>query len=324
MTELKLGSRLLMIVACVGLVTGIITGLVLGWVVWPVQIANVDIADLNLAAKEELIVLIADTYALDKDLARAKERLAQIQDRQVNERIAAMAKRYEKENKPSAANLAALSIALGNTDPQIALIATTATPTAMNTATPTATLPATSTPTTTPTLAPTPTITPTRTTTRRPVATATPRPAAIAPTTWIPVGFPSTWPPGAKYEPANVAPGQKYWRLVKAIYCDQDDEHDYCRDMPGGPRGTETYIMLVGGGSAPLSLTDNDGKVIVTEPKAAGDMCNCAYSFQSSGYNIQIAGSPSDKVSGLTLYSMKAKLSNWHVRYFLYFQLVTK
>lgn len=324
MTEIKLGSRRLLIVAVAGLITGIVAGLGLGWMVWPIEIANVDIADLNLASREDLIVLIADSYALDSDLPRAKERLAQIQDRQINERIAALAKRYEKEKKPGAANLAVLSVALGNSDPLIALIATTATPTSTNTPTPTATIPATLTPTTTPTLSPTPTITPTRTATRRPVTTTTPRPAAIAPTTWIPVGFPSTWPPGAKYEAANAAPGQKYWHLVKAIYCDQDDEHDYCQDMPGGPKGTETYVMFIGGGSAPISVTDGDGRAFNPEPKAAGDMCNCAYSFQSNGYNIQIIGSPSDKVSGLTLYSMKAKLSNWHVRYFLWFQLVTK
>ena len=135
--------------------------------------------------------------------------------------------------------------------------------------------------------------------------------------------FPTEWPGGAKYEPVNVAPGQKFWHLAKAIYCDQDDEHDYCQNMPGGGKGTDTYIMFIGGG-APIAVTGSDGKALSMEPKAAGDMCNCAYSFLSNGYTIQVAGAPSDKISGLTLYSVNAKLSQWHVRYFLWFQQVTR
>lgn len=351
MTELQFGSRLLILVAAVGLVTVIVAGLALGWLVLPIQIANVNVFDLNTASQEDWIVLVANTYAVDHDLPRARERLAQIKDPQINDRIAALAKKSNAGNQPAAANLAALAAALGNTDQQIALIARTPTPTATLTPTPTETVPP-----ATPTLTPTATTPPTRTATRRPVATATDpptrtatrrpeatpttsvtqtatrrpeatatataKPAAIAPTNWLP--FPGEWPPGANFVPANVAPGQNYWHLAKAIYCDQDDEHDYCQDMPGGPRGTETYVRFIGGGTSPISVTDNDGKTIAVEPKAAADICDCAYSFQSNGFNIIVAGAPSDKISGLSLYSVKAKLSNYHVRYFLWFQLLTK
>jgi hypothetical protein len=175
----------------------------------------------------------------------------------------------------------------------------------------------------TPTFTPSPTITPTRTLTPRPRATATAKPLPIAATNWIPA-FPAEWPGGAKYEPANVPAGQKYWHLVKAMYCDSNDDHDYCQELPGGPFDTSTYIMFVGGGTPPISVTDGKGNTLKLEAKATNDMCNCAYSFEDNGWLIQVLGAPSDKISGLALFSVKAGLGNFHVRYFLTFQMVTK
>ncbi len=329
MTELHLGSRALIAVIVLGLIGGLALGLWMGWIVWPVQIANVDATDLKPSAQEDLIVLVANSYAYDHNLPRARERLAQLKDSKINDRVAAMAKKYNADKDPNAVSLAALAVALGSTNQEIALIATTPTPTATLMPTPTETATPTLAPTTTPTITPTATIIPSRTATPRPRATATatqPKPAAIAPTNWMP-GFPSGWPGNAKYEPVSVAPGQKYWHLAKAVYCDTNDEHDYCRDLPGGPLGTDTYIMLIGVGgwreSAPISVV-GDGKTLALEEKSATDMCNCNYSFQSNGFTIQILGTPSDKISGLALYSVKAQLSNFHVRYFLTFQSVTK
>ncbi len=320
MTELQVRSRGLLIVIAAGLIGGLIIGLWAGWIAWPVQVTNVDVIDLKPSAQDEFIVLTASDYAFDQNLDRAKERLAQLHDSQINSRLAAMAQQSATQGKPYAAYLAALAVALGSIDHDIALIATTATPTVTLTPVPTET--GTLTPTPTSTITPTATTTPTRTPTRRPVATATAKPAPIPATAWIPA-YPAGWPGGVKYEPAAVAPGQKFWRLVKAVYCDTNDEHDYCQNLPGGPLGTNTYVSFAGGG-APLSVVGGDGTVLKLEPKSADDMCNCTYTFESNGFTIQVIGAPSDKLSGLALYSVKAGLGNFHVRYFLTFQLVTR
>lgn len=322
MTELTLSSRLLFIVAGVGLIAGIAAGLVLGWLVWPVQIANVDITDLKPSSQDEMIVLIANAYALDHDLPRAQERLAQLRDPKVVDRVAALAKQSNTKKQSDAMNLAILAIALGNTDPQIALIAATPTPTATNTAIPTETATPTLVPSATPTLEPTATLTPTtptRTATRRPVATPTPKPAAIAPTTWLPA-YPAEWPGGVKYEAAQVAPGQKYWHLTKALYCDIRDTRFDCANLPGGSDGIGIYVILVGG-KAPLVV---NGSPADLEDKSADPYCQCTYELFPDGKTIQVGSFPSDKISGLALSSVKTQIPQTHVRYFLWFQLVTR
>lgn len=329
MTELKLGARLLIIVATAGLVAGLITGLILGWLVWPVQVSNVDPTDLNASAQEETIVLIANAYALDHDLPRAQTRLAQLNDPKISDRLAALSKKYNSQKNPDAVNLARLAVALGNNDKQIALIATTPTPTATITPTETATptsVPPTDTPTATPTFTPTIAHTPTKTPTRRPAATATPKPAAIAPTAWYP-DYPGGWLAGVSVQPANVAPGQQYWHLVKAIYCDITETRFGCTNtndgwetLPGGPGTIGVWVKLIGG-KDPLLL---DGKVATLEDKSGDPQCKCTYTLDFPGPTIQVANHPSDKIIGAANASVKIGFPNTHVRYFFTFQLVTK
>jgi len=322
-TRIAIGAAV--VVVALALTTGLAFGIWLGLTLWPLEVSNVDVRDLNPAAQEELVVLTADTFALDGDLDRARERLKQINDPKVEDRVAILAQNYALQKDPSASHLALLAEALGATNPNLGLIARTATPTATLTRTPTLTGTPTARPSSTPTLSPSPTITPTRTATRRATPTRTAVPVG---TFWLPE-FPAKWPGGVKYEPVNVAPGQKYWRVVKAVYCDSNDENDYCQNLPGGPLGTDTYVSLLGPGgertSAPLSIVNaSDGKVLEMPEKSASDMCNCNYSWQSNGFTVQVIGAPSDKLSGMALFSMKARLSNWHVRYFITYQLLTR
>jgi hypothetical protein len=326
MSELKIGWRILPVIVILFVIIGAAIGLWIGAVGWPVKIANVDATDLKPSAQDEMIVLIADTYAYDQDLDHAKSRLAELKDKNISARVAALAKENAAQNQPSAADLAALAIALGARDEQIALIVTTLTPTITPSPMPTETLPPSLTPPATPTWTPTATITPTRTPTRRPTVTPTHTPVPIPPTNWIPAL--AEWPSAVKYQDisASVAPGQKFWHLAKAMFCDLKDKHDYCQDLPGGGSGTSTYVMLIDANgtrtTAPLVVTKSDGKTATADDigvqKSAGDMCNCNYSFPSSGWLIQVGGAPSDKMSGLTL------PTNYHVRYFLTFQLVTR
>ena len=110
------------------------------------------------------------------------------------------------------------------------------------------------------------------------------------------------------------------------MFCDLKDKHDYCQDLPGGGSGTSTYIILIDANgartTAPLVVTKSDGKTATPDDigvqKSAEDMCNCNYSFLSSGWLIQVGGAPSDKVSGMDL------PTHYHVRYFVTFQLVTR
>jgi hypothetical protein len=330
-TELQLGSRLLIAVIVIGLIGGLAIGLWIGWIAWPVQVTNVDVADLNSPSQEEYIVLTASDYAFDQNLDRAKQRLAQLHDPRINDRLAALAKEYAQAGKTYAPYVAALAVALGSTDSQVALIATTATPTITNTPTPTATSTPTLTPVPTETNAPTPTFTRTPITPRpttRPRSTATPKPAPVAGTNWIPP-YPAEWPGDVKFTPASAAPGQKYWHLIKALYCDTNDTRNDCPNLPGGGIGTGIYVALIDSSGArasgvPLLVTKPDGKQDFLEEKSAGDMCDCNYAFEANGFPIQVGGAPSDTISGLALYSVKAGLGNYHVRYFLTFQLVTR
>ena len=331
MTELQLGSRLLIIVVVIGLIGGLMIGLWAGWMAWPVQVTNVDISDLKPSSQVEYVVLIASDYAFDQNLDRAKQRLALLHDSKIDSRIAGLAKQSATQSKPYAAQLAAFAVALGSTDTEIALIATTATPTATDTPIPTDTSTPTLTPIATPTLTPTATLVPTHTPTRRPRATATPQPAPVAGTNWLP-SFPDGWPGGAKFVPVSVAPGQKYWHLVKALYCDQEDTRNDCPNLPGGGKGTSIYVMLISASgartSSPLIVIKTNGSRAgeddIGPEKSASDMCDCNYTWEADGSTIQVDGAPSDKISGLSLYSVAYKRDRFHVRYFLTFQSVTR
>ena len=327
---MQLGSRLLVILAVLGLIGGLMIGLWAGWIAWPVQVSNVDVSDLKPSAQDEYVVLIASDYAFDQNLDRAQQRLALLHDSTISGRIAGQAKESAALDKPYAAALAALAVALGSTDNEIALIATTATPTITNTPLPTGTPFPSLTPIATFTIAATATITPTHTPTRRPRATATPAPAPIAATNWIPP-YPTEWPRGIKLETVNVAAGQKYWHLVKALYCDSNDTRNDCPNKPGGGTGTNIYVKLISANGtrtdAPLIVTKPDktnAGVSDMTPKQADDMCDCNYTWEADGSAIQVEGAPSDKVSGMSLFSVKAGLGNFHVRYFLTFQLLIR
>lgn len=327
MIEFRIAAIAIVSLVILGLIVGLAAGLWLGWIAWPLEISNVDTSDLKPAAQEEFIILTADSYVLDQDAERAKERLAQLKDPKITARVAALAKQYAADNHPDAPRLARLAEALGETDPELGIIARTATPTRTITPTPTQTGTPTLVPSPTPTLTATPTITPTRAATRRPTATRTP---AAPPVSWLPSTFPTGWPGGVKYEPLNpstLAPGTKYWRLVKGIFCDLRDKHDYCQNLPGGDDQEGIWVMLIDAGgtraSAPLVVTKPNGdRATLAEAggaeKSATDMCNCNYSLFASGWKLQIDGAPSDKISGL------AMTANYHVRFFITFQLVAR
>jgi hypothetical protein len=169
-------------------------------------------------ASDGAIVVVAALYALDGDLARARERLATLDLDDPAAEVAKLALHHaEAGNHQLATDLATLAAALGSEEGQLLAYVATPTPTATHTATPSPTPTATPTPTTTPTA--TPTDTPSPTATRRPAA---PKPPTATPPPPLPTPLELEWDtrasvldPPVKLVKAEVGPGQTYWRLVR-------------------------------------------------------------------------------------------------------------
>lgn len=324
--RLPLAVRIATPVIAIGLCIGLVVGLYIGWMAWPVQVTNVDISDLKGSAQEDYIVLTAKTYAYDQNLDRARERLDQLSDPNVAERVANLAIIYASQGRPESAQLASLAVALGSTNDGIALllptpefVAIAVTPT--NAAASTPTLLA------TPTLSPTASISATRTATRRLSPTSTRPPAApIVPTAFLPADTQNLWPPGFNVIPANAAPGTQFWHLIKAIYCDYPETLYGCsaksgQTLPGGKGTIGVWVTLVGG-KAPLIL---EGKPATLEDKSNDAQCQCTYSLDFPGPTIEVSGHPSDKIIGAAnSTAVRGGFPNTHVRYFFTFQLVTR
>jgi len=323
----------------------------------PPDVPTPQVLQLTFADQSDYIVNVADAYAHDGNLKLAQDRLARLQDPQIAARVETLALETANRRTPSAQNLARLAVALGSKiKGLVALFITeTATPTR------TATSPAgpvfsdvlatrtpipSDTPVPSATAAPkyvvvpnenpfivlpteTPSITPTRRATR--VPTATPTATQVPPPPppeWQP-GFPGGWPPGVYYIPVNVQPGEKYWRLVKAVYCDFVEENFGCPDRPGNRSGTSIYVI---NGGAPIDVIRPDGKNVGGDPSQVGDLkapndpCECSWTWLVSDYKVSVAGAPSDAIGGFALYTVGGNVlaGHAHVRYFLYFEYVTR
>jgi len=288
-----------------GLAIGLGIGFWAGWTAWPVQVSNVDTADLKPSAQDYVIILIATRMPSIRIYQTRKPGWPELKDADISARIVTLARKSASENQPYGAHLAALAVALGVRDqelpcsrrPQRATLTENSFADRNSNVHLHSSCDGNN--------DPAPTITPTHTPTRRATMTRTPTLIPIVPPSWIPAL--SVWP-AAKYEPVYVAAGLKFWHLTKALFCDFKDKHDYCQDLAGGSSDDSTYIMLINANSertiAPILVTDSAGKSTTDEgintQKSADDMCNCNYSFQSNfRWRIQVGGAPSDTVSGL-------------------------
>ncbi len=171
-----------------GIVVGFILGLVVGIVVLPVTFTNAQISNLRPEQKEDYVIMVSAAYALDNNLADAKQRLSKLDSDPANaaKTVTALAQRaIDRNDTRNAKNLAALAIALG-----------AGTPALRNYLSPSGT----------PTPAPVPTFTPTATATRVSLAVETPTSTATAipPTSTAipPTSPPTRRPPTATFTPA--------------------------------------------------------------------------------------------------------------------------
>lgn len=187
---------------------------------------------------------------------------------------------------------------------------------------------------------PTATRLPTRTATPKPLATRTPRPQPTPTPTVVapvmaavlatPTPLPREWkmPTWTSVDEAQVAPGQKYFRLVKAIYFDEASAGGRVNILVGvldenGKELTDIPVRMEWGA--------NEYTIRQTEEKrdpflipynlniiAAHDMASGS-SFapdrrERGGYKIAVDGLPSDVVSGMGLPLRR------HVAFLLVFQ----
>ncbi len=156
------------------LAVGLSLGLAYAWLVAPVEYYDTDPADLRADLREDYLMLVALSYDLTGDVARAQARLAGLGEAGTPEAMAALADRLYQEGKRAhtVRALALLAHALGASSKAASAYLPTHTPTVppTPTETPSPTLTQTPLPTTPPTA--TPTATPTVTAT--PPATPTP------------------------------------------------------------------------------------------------------------------------------------------------------
>ncbi len=389
MTETRFTWRWLLVVALVGILIGLGVGLAAGWLVFP-MIGSSSIAGLAPAAQNDYIILVANTYAYDQDAARAKQRLAQLQEKDIRERVEQLAKALAVRKDPSAANVADLALALGSEDSSLQVLAASIADDSTlpeNGSEPTKvaradtgssvdpvgeqqpTEPAQE-PTAAPkkkknkpTAVPQPTEAPEPTQVQEeptdvpatqapaptPQPTNPPAPAAVPITTEFIPSYPDKWWDAIKFIPAEVAPGQPYWHLKYARFCDwaPTDEFNTCEGFPGGGDGHEIWIMTVDEAGncieTPVTDTLNDGtdfpltpdmlKVIAYPWNPYGYACDKDYEkgMYGEGNTISVPGLPSDKITELQLCAKSPPpgynpppCGHAHVRYFLIFQRTTR
>ena len=149
------GNRIIVvgaILAILSLVVGAQLGLQLSKKVKPPRVGGVRVASLGVGQKEEVIVLVGATYLQDQDLAKARQRLDQLDAPNVEQWIANLADRYITEGRDDADTRALVGLALGLNvyTPRMAAYLPTPTPRPTSTPLPTPTRPPTRTPTSTP------------------------------------------------------------------------------------------------------------------------------------------------------------------------------
>ncbi len=372
MTETRFTWRWLFVVAALGLVCGVVLGLGAGWI-FPISSSSVDASALSPNAQNDYIVLVANSYAYDGDLDLAKQRLALLKDSNIKARVERLAKSLSTKKDPDAVNVADLAVGLGSIDSALKVLAASVVnsgdpggePTKVAraqidpTRTPKPIIAATETAAATATLQDAATDTPAATATKKAAApknTNTPKPAATNPPAPASPGlspeftpaFPAGWWNEVRYIPAQVAPGQQYWRLKYARYCDwaPNDSFDPCPGFPGGSASPGLWIMATDqsgacASNATAKVELNDGSVQEFGPDKIKTIAYPWYpgpcqtdwekGMYGEGNNVSIEGFPSDTITNLKLCSANPPAGynpplcgHAHVRYFLVYQLTTR
>ncbi len=108
----------------IGVLIGLALGLAIAWTVWPISYTDADPADLRLDFKDDYLRMIAATYSLDGDMARAQQRLASLF---LAQPTASLDNLTRRESKPLYQQ-ALIRLALDLNQPAVALARPTYTP----------------------------------------------------------------------------------------------------------------------------------------------------------------------------------------------------
>lgn len=126
---------------------------------------------------------------------------------------------------------------------------------------------------------------------------------------------------GVKVQPANVPPGQPYWRLVEARWADEQQSegrhHIYVNVLD------ESGKRIIG---QPIKVSWGEGSITgATEDKPATEY---SYNFQmyaaGNAYNVSVEGLPSDTVIGMGLGDIERRAWKIHTSFYLTFQRSTR
>jgi hypothetical protein len=93
----------LIIGAVAGLILGLLLGLLFFWVLFPVEWTDAHSYDLAPNARAEYVALVADSFALDKDMARAARYLDYWEPAEKEQAVADAIAIYESESRPDKA-----------------------------------------------------------------------------------------------------------------------------------------------------------------------------------------------------------------------------
>jgi hypothetical protein len=107
--------------ALVGLGLGVGLGLAAGWLWWPVEYTDTEIADLTATHQADYVLLVSDAYALTGDLDAARLRLSRLGAPDAAALVLARAQAALAKNAPAerVSRLAHLAAALGATSPEM-------------------------------------------------------------------------------------------------------------------------------------------------------------------------------------------------------------
>ena len=157
------------------------------------------------------------------------------------------------------------------------------------------------------------------------VAAPAPAPAAVAAAAPEAPSLPFVWDGrldklNVRVDPAAVQPGQQYYRLVKALF--KDTNENVGNNMPAGDHNIYVEVLDENGKrmTGVKAAIQNGGMTYLTmENKPFPEYASNFPMYGMLGsYATWIDGAPSDKVTGMGL-PMK-----WHVTYYLTFQRATK
>lgn len=130
--------RRILLVVLIAIAGGLVLGYLVAqvWFVPPVP----QTLELTDAEKDDYILMVAEAYAIDRNVSIAQQRLQRMNDPRTTERIIALAQSYAPQQDYVAQRLALLAVAAGSKDKTLqALAATVVAPTETPTFTPSAT-----------------------------------------------------------------------------------------------------------------------------------------------------------------------------------------